>query len=368
MDRNVSLTAMSTAIAAQPAGRAAAAPLSNRFAQMLSAEQNRPLPDTPAANISESTKPSTPANRVVQTGDTLTGLVKAHYREQGQTIGEAQAYRQALQLARHNAIDNPDLIQPGQVIQMSELPALSDARQAKDVASLAVPEGNRQSPSPLRPPFRTAAVSADAPARGGQSLLDKTLERAVRKGYLTPAQAPAVTRKVLALSEKYRFQPDDFARLTLMESGGMNPRASNGNCHGIIQFCDGSNRGAAAVGLRDNPRAILGMGLLQQLDLVDAYFKHVGLGDSRKPVSLDELYLSVLTPAARSELRKDAPLQIAGPQARDLHVGGNRQAPITRNSITQGLHALAERIFGRSASSPRRAGMYAAVSTPDSGS
>jgi hypothetical protein len=80
------------------------------------------------------------------------------------------------------------------------------------------------------------------------------------------------------------------------------------------------------------------------------------------------LYLSVLTPAARSEQRKDAPLQIAGPQARDLHVGGNRQAPITRNSITQGLHALAERIFGLGANGHRRAGLYAAVSTPDSGS
>jgi len=368
MDRNISLTAMSTAAAAQPAGRAAAAPLSTRFAQVLSAEQSRQTSDTLAASSSDSAKPSTPASRVVQTGDTLTGLVKAHYREQGQAIGEAQAYRQALQLAQHNAIDNPDLIQPGQVIQMSALPTLSEARQASASVTPAASQTDKQALASVRPPFRTAAVSADAPARGGQSLLDKTLERAVRKGYLTPAQAPAVTRKVLALSEKYRFQPDDFARLTLMESGGMNPRASNGNCHGIIQFCDGSNRGAAAVGLRDNPRAILGMGLLQQLDLVDAYFEHVGLADSRKPVSLDELYLSVLTPAARSEQRKDVPLQIAGPQARDLHVDGNRQAPITRNSITQGLHALAERIFGRSANNPRRAGMYAAVSTPDSGS
>ena len=370
MDRNVSLTALSNAAAAQPAGKAAAAaaPLPNRFAQMLSAERSRQSSDTSASSTTESAKQPAPASRVVQTGDTLTGLVKAHYREQGQAIGEAQAYRQALQLARHNAIDNPDLIQPGQVIQMSELPALSAARQISPAVGTASSQSDKPAFASGRPPFKTAAVSADASARGGQSLLDKTLERAVRKGYLTPAQAPAVTRKVLALSEKYRFQPDDFARLTLMESGGMNPRASNGNCHGIIQFCDGANRGAAAVGLRENPRAILGMGLLQQLELVDAYFDHVGLGDSRKPVSLDELYLSVLTPAARSELRKDVPLQIAGPQARDLHVGGNRQAPITRNSITQGLHALAERVFGHHANSPRRAGMYAAVSTPDSGS
>jgi hypothetical protein len=144
------------------------------------------------------------------------------------------------------------------------------------------------------------------------------------------------------LAERYNFQPDDFARLTLMESGGMNPQASNGNCHGIIQFCDGANRGAASVGFKDNPRAILGMGLLQQLDLVDKYFAQAGLRVKGPPIGLDDLYLTVLTPAARQETRPDAPLPIAGPQARYLHVDQDTRAPITRNSILAGLHQLTQ--------------------------
>ena len=59
--------------------------------------------------------------------------------------------------------------------------------------------------------------------------------------------------KIIQLSQEHRFAPDDFARLTLMESDGMNPKASNNRCHGIIQFCDGPDRGAASAGFGANP-------------------------------------------------------------------------------------------------------------------
>jgi hypothetical protein len=181
-------------------------------------------------------------------------------------------------------------------------------------------------------------------------LLDKTLARAVAKGFVSADQAPAAKNKILALADRYNFQPDDFARLSLMESGGMNPQASNGNCHGIIQFCDGPNRGAASVGFKDNPRAILGMGLLQQLDLVDRYFSQAGLRVKGPPIGLDDLYLTVLTPAARQETRPDAPLPIAGPQARYLHVGQDTRGPITRNSILAGLHNLTHAMLSQTPS------------------
>jgi hypothetical protein len=187
---------------------------------------------------------------------------------------------------------------------------------------------------------RPAAWTKSPGATGPHPVLDKTLDRAVAKGFVPAAQATAVKGKILALADRYNFQPDDFARLSLMESGGMNPRASNGNCHGIIQFCDGPNRGAASVGLKDNPRAILGMGLLQQLDVVERYFSQAGLRVKGPPIGLDDLYLTVLTPAARQETRPDAPLPIAGPQARYLHVGQDTRGPITRNSILAGLHTL----------------------------
>ena len=198
-------------------------------------------------------------------------------------------------------------------------------------------------------------------------VLERTLARAVDKGFLPASDLPAVRARVMALSERYRFAPDDFARLTLMESGGMNPRASNGHCHGIIQFCDGPGRGAASVGLRENPRAILGMGLLQQLDLVDRYFAQTGLGQGgeQAKIGLDELYLTVLTPAARSEKRRHAALEIAGPQASYLHVDRDRQKPITRDSIVQGLYAYTNAVLVEGASARRATQQYAQTGKTD---
>jgi hypothetical protein len=283
-----------------------------------------------------------------QEGDTLIGLVKAHYRQNQQPITEQQAMRLAHQVAARNQIDNPDLILTGQKIDFSNLqmPALARSespgpldlspRIARSVAQLA-------SPSPLTAnalASRPAAWASHSASTGQHPVLDKTLERAVAKGFVPAAEVSAVKDRILALADRYNFQPDDFARLSLMESGGMNPQASNGNCHGIIQFCNGPNRGAAAVGFKDNPRDILGMGLLQQLDLVDRYFSQAGLRVKGPPIGLDDLYLTVLTPAARQETRPDAPLPIAGPQARYLHVGQDTRGPITRNSILAGLNNL----------------------------
>lgn len=283
-----------------------------------------------------------------QEGDTLIGLVKAHYRQNQQPISEQQAMRLAHQVAARNQIDNPNLILTGQKIDFSSLqmPALArgeapgplelNAAKTQAVSQLTTSAALTANALASRP---TAWVGKSA-ANGQHPVLDKTLDRAVAKGFVPAKEIPAVKDKILALADRYNFQPDDFARLSLMESGGLNPQASNGHCHGIIQFCDGPNRGAASVGFKDNPRAILGMGLLQQLDLVERYFSQAGLRVNGPPIGLDDLYLTVLTPAARQETRPDAPLPIAGPQARYLHVGQDTRGPITRNSILAGLHTL----------------------------
>lgn len=303
---------------------------------------------SPAVGFGQVLADMAPGGSVVQaqSGDTLIGLVKAHYRQNHQPLSEHQAMRLAHQVAAHNHIDNPDLILVGQKI---------------DFATLQMPALARAEPGPLELSHRNAqwiaaqlrpSVTADAlatrptawttspAAKGVHPVLERTLDRAVAKGFVPAAHVPVVRDKVMALADRYNFQPDDFARLTLMESGGMNPKATNGSCHGIIQFCDGEHRGAASVGMKDNPRAILGMGLLQQLDLVDRYFSQAGLRVNGPPVGLDDLYLTVLTPAAKRETRPDAPLPIAGPQARYLHVGHDTRGPITRNSILDGLHRL----------------------------
>jgi hypothetical protein len=167
-------------------------------------------------------------------------------------------------------------------------------------------------------------------------VLSQTLDRAVSRGFIPKVEKQDVYNKVLQVANKHNFSPDDFARLTLMESDGMNPQATNTRCHGIIQFCDGPARGAAEVGFGQSPKSILGLSVYQQLHLVDTYFDKVGL-KKEGAVPLDELYLAVLQPAARGEKRPEEPLGIPGKQAKYLYEGRDPQAPMTRSSITQGL-------------------------------
>ena len=138
------------------------------------------------------------------------------------------------------------------------------------------------------------------------------------------------------MASRYKFTPDDFARVALMESDGFNPKATNGSCFGIIQFCDGEGRGAASVGLSHDPEKILELNVPDQLDLVSQYFEDTDLRKF-KPASLDQLYLTILSPAAREVFNVNEPLSIPGPQARALHVGGVVDAPITKASIVKGL-------------------------------
>jgi hypothetical protein len=217
--------------------------------------------------------------------------------------------------------------------ELTQLPAVTSTPSASTAAAL---------------PAATAPIATGKALAGQHPVLEQTLDRAVARGFIPAIERGDVYDKILELSARYRFKPDDFARLTLIESDGMNPRASNERCHGIIQFCDGNDRGAATAGFAANPRAILGFSVYQQLHLVDRYFSEVGI----KPggtgqAGLDELYLAVLMPAARNTTDPQAPLGIPGTQASVLHPGRDRSAPITRQSILDGLQQHAsERLSG----------------------
>jgi LysM repeat protein len=273
----------------------------------------------------------------VQSGDTLSGIVRQFMAAAGKNVGQTESMRLAQEVARSNNLANANLIYPGQRINLAALQQALNGPAADNQASSGLPKPNNPNPA-------QAGVAATAQvqleARGNVTahpVLDKTLERAVSKGFIPPHEKQAVLDKILQMSKEHKFKPDDFARLTLMESDGMNPRSTNNRCHGIIQFCDGPDRGAASAGFGQNPRAILGHSVLQQLDMVGKYFDDTGLKNFG-PAGLDDLYLTVLTPAARNETRPDANLNIAGPQASYLHVNRDTKAPITRASILQGLH------------------------------
>lgn len=261
----------------------------------------------------------------VQRGDTLLSLTRRQLGTAANQFSNSQILQLAQTVARENGIDNPNRIMPGQAINMA--PMTTTAALQLRQAEVARAQLNLNGPTVNTP------------------TLDRTLQRAVAKGYVASSELAAVRDKIITLGRRHHFSPDDFARMTLMESDGLNPRASNGSCHGIIQFCSGGNRGAASAGYAQNPKEIMKLSVLQQLDLVDRYFSDTRLKDYG-PASLDDLYLTVLTPAARSETRADAPLTINGKQAAYLYEGRDTSGVITRNSIVEGLKTNARERLG----------------------
>jgi hypothetical protein len=296
------------------------------FAQTLSHLQQRS-----GVNSSTILNPQVPSV-AVQDGDTLSNIVKDHLAQLGRPVSNGEALRLSQEVAQANGIANPDRIYPGQRLNLSVLSQPQSAPANVSTQQALQTKGWQAAPK--------------LPMLAGQNpILQKTLDRAVEKGYIPLEEKQQVYQKILGMARNYQFAPDDFARLTLMESDGMNPKASNSRCHGIIQFCDGRDRGAAAAGFASNPKAILGHSVLEQLDMVDKYFDHNGL-KAMGPTNLDDLYLTVLTPAARREKAPNADLNIAGTQAQKLYVNRDPSTFITRNSIVQGLHQHANERLG----------------------
>ena len=307
---------------------------------------------------------TTPWNTTVRSGQTLTGIVREQMATRGVTISNNEAMRLAQTVARSNNIANANMIHPGQALNLDSLNfslqqslAVKQAIAANQAAAVAAAAPAVTPAANVNTLNSNTAMGSTALAgtaqvqlltrsdRSGNVVLEKTIDRAIEKGFIPAQDKQAVMNKIVQLSQQHRFSPDDFARLTLMESDGMNPKATNSRCHGIIQFCDGPDRGAASAGFGANPKAILGYSVLQQLDMVDKYFEDTGLKNFG-PVSLDDLYLTVLTPAARNETRPNAALNIPGQQAAFLHVNRDVRAPITRNSILAGLHQNANERLG----------------------
>jgi hypothetical protein len=366
--------------AGDPALDAAGQP-GGAFAQVLqTAESGGSAPSAGAA-----------LSRTIAGGDTLSGIVQEQAGAMGVKLEGAQVYRLAQQLAKANRIDNPDRIFVGQQLDMRALseqlaqtgragqvkPALAANASAQPtqlaLQRLAPPPAEvatrRSLPrfphvasnNPVAPNGKLIPAAASDTANAVPNpVLQKTLDRAVAKGFIPAQERAAVYDKILGLAKEHNFAPDDFARMTLMESDGMNPRASNERCHGIIQFCDGPSRGAATAGYAKNPKAILNLSVYSQLDLVDKYFDEVGL-KNKGPAGLEDLYLSVLNPASRAESSATRPLNIPGAQARDLHVGRDTDNPITRQSIRFGLLQNAAARLREMVPARLRSGQQAAV-------
>ena len=319
---------------------------------MASAQQNvlaQPNNYQPNAGSLLPESSAAPWSVNVQAGQTLSGIVRDQMAARGVNISSSEALRLSQTVAQSNKLQNANLIYPGQKINLDSLNlTLAQNQMANRAVASGVANANTNIDSATKQSMVNSTTQLQLLSRvdqGGNPILEKTLNRAIEKGFIPAQDKQAVMNKIIQLSQQHRFAPDDFARLSLMESDGLNPKANNGKCFGIIQFCDGPDRGAASVGYAANPKAIMGRSALDQLDMVGKYFEDTGL-KSYGPVGLDDLYLTVLTPAARNETRPNAALNIPGPQAAFLHVNRDTRAPITRNSILAGLHQNANERLG----------------------
>ena len=352
---------------------------------------NAPIGNAPSSTVAlsrpgfskameQAQQPATPSVRSIKPGDTLTGIVREQAQISGVKLTPSEEFRWTQALANDNGIQNANAIFPGQKIQLQNMLSQWQAGQTQPQGlaqnSTSTSASNTKA-AKTNEAIPTIVVTAARPTNSLQKpnyinavahpVLSKTLDRAVARGFIPKVEQQDVYNKVLQVANKHKFSPDDFARLTLMESDGMNPQATNTRCHGIIQFCDGPARGAAEVGFGNSPKSILSLSVYQQLHLVDTYFDRVGL-KKEGSVPLDELYLAVLQPAARSEKRPEEPLGIPGKQAKYLYEGRDPQAPMTRVSITQGLLQNAADRLGFKTLKPQPMGLQSSAATGLSGS
>ena len=358
---------------------------------------NAPIGNTPSSTVAlsrpgfskameQAQQPATPSVRSIKPGDTLTGIVREQAQISGVKLTPSEEFRWTQALANDNGIQNANAIFPGQKIQLQNMLSQWQAGQTQpqglaqnstSASASASASASNTKTAKANEAIPTIVVTAARPTNSlhkpnyinavAHPVLSKTLDRAVARGFIPKVEQQDVYNKVLQVANKHKFSPDDFARLTLMESDGMNPQATNTRCHGIIQFCDGPARGAAEVGFGNSPKSILGLSVYQQLHLVDTYFDKVGL-KKEGSVPLDELYLAVLQPAARSEKRPEEPLGIPGKQAKYLYEGRDPQAPMTRVSITQGLlQNAADRLSLKSLKPSQPMGLQSSAATGLSG-
>ena len=286
------------------------------------------------ANPAVTAKPAaatvSPQQYTVRPGDNMFSIARRVLEGQGADASDQATTRVATQLALGNRLVNPDMIFPGQIINLGALGNGDRVASHVRVDTLASPA----------PPVANKAVATlqiqSAPKTLENPIMEKMLDRAVSLQYIGASERDAVRSKMISISSEYQSKADDLATVMLMESDGMNPKANNGHCYGVIQFCDGPNRGAASVGYASNPKDILKLGVMDQLDLVKKYFDETGL-KKMAPATLEDLYLTVLRPASRAERDPSANLQIPGNQAAVLYPGNDRNLPITRQSLLAGL-------------------------------
>lgn len=135
-----------------------------------------------------------------------------------------------------------------------------------------------------------------------------------------------------SISDELGVSRDFLPIIMMTEAGtdGINPAANNGNCGGLIQFCNGT--GASEVGV--DAHTISSMSAVEQLPLIKQYLSTKGIP---KGADLATTYLAILTPAAMDASRTEN-LGITG-QADHLY---GPDGVMTKESLEAGLLGRAQ--------------------------
>lgn len=147
---------------------------------------------------------------------------------------------------------------------------------------------------------------------------------------------PAFIEGINAISDELGISRDYLPIIMVTETGvdgTINPAANNGNCGGLIQFCNG-NAGAAEVG--SDADTISRMSAVEQLPLIRQYLSNKGIP---KGADLSSTYLAVLWPAAVNASKTESLAGIIPQQSEHLYGPGDS---LSKETIEAGLLAKAK--------------------------
>ncbi len=240
-------------------------------------------------------------SHVVRAGDTLTAIARQH----GVTVADIVA---------RNGIANPDLIHPGQVL---EIPARSVA--PGGIGQPAAPADPVDPPAVEPPPAGDVDYNRIAGVRGN------------------PNVTPAFIAEVEAMAARLGTRPEYLLATMSFETGGTyspSIRNPSSGATGLIQFL-----GSTAAGLGTSTAALASMSAIDQLAYVEKYFEpYAGRLDT-----LEGVYTAVLSGRPRPD--PDSVLFSQGTLAYQLNSGldFDRNGTITSGEATS---AVAARLYG----------------------
>lgn len=205
------------------------------------------------------------------------------------------------------------------------------------------------------------------------SLLEKTIEYSLKKGYIKPSEVDSTRQAIQFLSTKYKMPEEWFVKTVLIESEGFYPSSSFQECRGMFQFCSNGtviqSGGLAKEGYTLNQ--VSSIPPAEQARIWAKYQLEPWLKQgARNPQSAAEFYVINLFPAAyiaasKNKLDINTPIRLASPkshfgkQAKVLYSDYNGDSlrlnsgssEVTLASIERGLNLKVQSLFGEAVSS-----------------